>query len=770
MQRRQIDIDGVVQGVGFRPFVYREALKLGLSGFVTNTPDGVQVEAQGRAADLDRFVRILQESAPVRSIISRLSAVEIPVQEDGTFTIRHSRKSVHRRTLISPDIATCDHCIRELFDPQNRRYLYPFINCTECGPRYTIIQDIPYDRPRTTMSAFTMCPDCEREYRDPGDRRFHAQPNACPVCGPHVWLTDAEGNPVQTADPFSMALDFLEKDQILAVKGLGGFHLVCDAGSPEAVKRLRIRKNREEKPLAVMVKNVKVMQTFADADDHEIALLCSHERPIVLVKKKRPFSLAPNVAPDNGYIGVMLPYTPLHHLLFRGALAVLVMTSGNISEEPIAFENDEALNRLGTVADYFLMHNRDIFIRCDDSVSMFVHGAQRLVRRSRGMAPLPVFVPERKRQTLAVGGELKNTVAFAKKDRVYLSHYIGDLENAETMASFVQALTHFQKIMDIRPGCIVHDLHPEYLSTQWALQQENLIKIPVQHHFAHIVSCMAENRVLEPVIGLALDGTGYGTDGQIWGGEVLTADYTGYERMAHLDYRAMPGGSAAIRDPWRMALSCMHAWQKPDPSGLDAWIESLRTDLFRNIPDEHLRAAAMLIVRKINTPMTSSMGRLFDAVSFLCGCCEKSTYEGQPAMMLERLMPDRPELSGLDGYPDAFSMNPGENPVRIGFDGLIRMIVEDVLNRVPVSDISTRFHLSVADLFVDLCRSVFEKTGIRRVALSGGCFQNRFLLSRISSGLERRELTVLSHRHVPCNDAGLSLGQAVIGQWASPDG
>ncbi|MFC1569174.1 carbamoyltransferase HypF [bacterium] len=759
-RRKQINIDGVVQGVGFRPFIYRLAKAHTLSGFVSNTPEGVLVEVEGKESDLNAFIQQVRHSPPIRSQITELHIFDIPIHQDSEFKILQSPTSLHRSTLISPDIATCDECVKELTDPSNRRFQYPFINCTDCGPRYTIIQDVPYDRPKTTMKSFTMCPECQKEYEDPTNRRFHAQPNACSICGPRVWLADSSGEEIPDVHPIPQAIQFLKQGKILAIKGLGGFHLTCDASNDHVVQLLRQRKHREEKSLAVMVKNIKSLRQIAVVSDLEKTVLLSSERPIVLLRKKPTFSLSEYVAPHNPYIGVMLPYTPLHHLLMDGPLNALIMTSGNLSEEPIAYTNRDASERLNNIADYYLFHDRDIYIRNDDSVISVIDDQMRFIRRSRGYAPMPVFIPDTNRCVLAVGGELKNTISLLKNDRVFLSHHIGDLENAETLTSFEQAVQHLIKILDIEPKLIAHDLHPDYLSSQWALKQ-SLPKIGIQHHHAHIVSCMSENGYSKPVIGLALDGTGYGTDGNLWGGEVIVSDFKSFERVAHLEYRSMPGGSLVIKEPWRMALSYLYSMQDQDRLEIESWGDHLLTlPAFNKISRDKIFTVIQMIHQNINCPFTSSLGRLFDAVSFITGICENTTFEGQPAMLLEQAM-QNPYAKDMI-YPNAFEFESHKNPIQINPNHLFQCILEDINDKIPVSKISFRFHCSIVDLFVRLSLIVSEKTGIQTIALSGGCFQNRFLLSRLSNVLIKEGLSVISHHHTPCNDGGLSLGQAVI--------
>jgi len=762
LERIKIFVEGIVQGVGFRPFVYRQATKENLKGCVANTSHGVEIEVEGEPEALDRFVHNLQSQAPVLARITNVRVTEIPPSGDAEFLIRSSREDAVRSTLISPDMAVCNDCLNELFDPQNRRYRYPFINCTHCGPRYTIIQDIPYDRPRTTMSCFSMCPECEKEYRDPSNRRFHAQPNACPVCGPRVWLTDKTGEVLACDDPITEAARWLHEGKIVAVKGLGGFHLACDATSEDAVTRLRRRKGREEKPLAVMAPDLKAVETFAEISAKEKDMLLSPRRPIVLLVKKRPSLLAESVAPRNKYMGTMLPYSPLHYLLLEGFRA-LVMTSGNLSEEPIAIGNREALERLGEIADVFLMHNRDIYLRSDDSVTRFMGGLPRPVRRSRGYVPVPVFLRKKMPSLLAVGGELKNTICLTKEDQAFLSQHVGDMENFETLHFFQECVDHLRRILKIEPVAIAHDLHPDYLATQWALEQKGIPHIGVQHHHAHIAACLAENGRDDRVIGLSLDGTGYGDDGTIWGGEVLVADLASFQRVGHIAYHSMPGGSAAIQEPWRMAVAYLYEVYRDDPETNKGeryffrWIEKM--PFVKTIGPEKIRTVVRMLQGNFRIPQTSSLGRLFDGVAAMIGLREKAAFEGQAAMELEMGMENGRE----EGYSIALCEKEGK--IVIVPDAMIRQIRTDVLRGIPVGKISYLFHAAWIRLFVQVSKMIRDRLGIRSVALSGGCFQNRFLLENLCSELEKEGFEVLTHSQIPSNDGGLALGQAVVASY-----
>src|SRR5208283_3059993 len=631
--RKAIEVSGIVQGVGFRPYIYRLAGERKLAGSICNTAAGVSIEVQGPPLAVDDFLAHLPAEAPPLARITDITVREIPCNGESEFRIVTTHRGEPVSTLISPDVAVCADCLREMFDPADRRYRYPFINCTNCGPRFTIVRNIPYDRPFTSMAAFTMCPTCRAEYEDPLNRRFHAQPNACWKCGPQVELWDSEGKRIEAADPIAETVVRLQLGDVVAIKGLGGFHLACDATNAEAVRTLRERKRRIEKPFAIMVPDLGAAEQFCEVDDAARQLLLSPQRPIVLLRRREQTLIADDVAPFNRYLGVFLPYTPLHHLLCAdGRFTALVMTSANLSEEPICITNDEAVRRLRGVADCFLVHNRDILLRCDDSVIRVSGGRPRQLRRSRGFVPVPVFLSEDGPSVLAVGGELKNTICLTNGRHAFLSQHIGDLENAESYSFFEEAIEHLQRILEITPLAIAYDLHPNYFSTRWALAQSELPQIGVQHHHAHIASCMAENHLEGRVIGFALDGTGYGTDGRIWGAEVLLADYSSFERAAHLAYVPLPGGEAAIREPWRMALSYLvHHFGSDFVCGLP---------FVAGVPQQKLNVLFRMMEQGINSPLTSSCGRLFDAVGALAGIRREVNYEAQAAIELEMAIGD----------------------------------------------------------------------------------------------------------------------------------
>lgn len=756
LQRRRLSIAGVVQGVGFRPFVYTLAVELGLAGFVGNDSSGVFVEIEGAPDLLDHFERRLWAEPPRLAHIERVTREIMPLAGDSAFVIEPSRRGPHAATLVSPDIAICDDCLAELRNPTDRRYRYPFINCTHCGPRFTIIQALPYDRPQTTMAAFVLCDQCQAEYENPRDRRFHAQPVACPACGPQLELHQAGAAPLLGDDALAAAQQLLAAGKIIAVKGLGGFHLACDASSDAAVQELRRRKGRVDKPFAVMVADLAAAQQAAQLTAAEIALLSGSERPIVLVRKQAASPLSRHVAPGNQAVGLMLPYTPLHHLLFdAGGDAApppfLVMTSGNFTDEPIAYDNADALQRLAPLADAFLLHNRDIVLPCDDSVVRLVAGRELPIRRSRGYAPFPVQLARQQPPTLAVGGELKCTFCLANGEHAFLSQHIGDMENWETLQTFERSVAHMQRLFDIEPQVIACDLHPGYLSTAWALEHAGDRRVvQVQHHHAHIAALLVEQqqKLTTPVIGVCFDGSGYGVDGAVWGGELLIADGRGFRRRSHLAYVPLPGGDAGVKHPSRMALA--HLWAAGEP-----WQPQLA-------PVAAATPSEVAVLRRqfesgFRTVPTSSMGRLFDAVAALAGVRQRVTYEAQAAVELEALA----EMAAEGSY--SFDLAPDGSQ----FDAapLIRAVVADLHRQTPVGVIAARFHRGVADLIVALCQGVAAEEGLTKVALSGGVFQNCTLLTLATSALEAGGFTVLTHQAVPPNDGGLSLGQAVIAGW-----
>lgn len=749
MKRAEITITGVVQGIGFRPFIYNLARSHGLRGWVLNNEKGVLIDAEGEDGNLDRFLEDIPRLAPPLSRIESLEVRYGTPQGYRRFEIRTSEASQERFVLVSPDVATCDACLAELMDPSNFRYRYPFINCTLCGPRYTIIQDIPYDRDKTTMASFTMCGVCRKEYEDPANRRFHAQPNACPACGPSLELIDRHGNKIFAPDPVEATLDLLGKGAIVALKGIGGFHLACDAKNETAVSTLRQRKFREDKPFAVMCRDLDEIRRHCEVNEGEARLLLGVERPIVILQRRIESTIAPSVAPYQQTLGVMLPYTALHHLLFQGPLRALVMTSGNVSDEPIAYRDDEARARLSRIADFFLLHNREIHIRCDDSVARVFGGKPYMLRRSRGYVPFPIKLAASIEPILACGAELKNTFCLTRGPYAFMSHHIGDLENLETLSSFEQGIEHFKRLFSIEPKGVAYDLHPDYLSTRYALALDGLPKVGVQHHHAHIVSCMAENGVSGNVIGVALDGTGLGTDDTLWGGEFLIADPRDFRRVAHLKKVPMPGGAGAIKEPWRMAAVYL------DEAFGEGW-EKAGMDGPGGIDQAKLKILRRMIDRRLNTPLTSSMGRLFDAVSALLSIRHEVHYEGQAAIELEAV------AAPQENEPYPFALQQKTEPMVIDPVETIRAVVSDVRQGTSRAVISRRFHETIASMIVETCDTLRRKENLNRVALSGGVFQNMLLLGLAVRGLRRSGFEVYTHHLVPPNDGGISLGQALI--------
>ena len=704
MERRAFVVRGIVQGVGFRPFVHRIARQQELGGFVLNDGEGVVIEVEGTAAALERFAQALVEDAPPLAQIDSVESRATGVRGETEFTIALS-EARGSTALIPADVATCDECLHELFDPRDRRYRYPFINCTQCGPRFTIVTGVPYDRPLTTMAGFPLCADCRLEYEDPGDRRFHAEPIACPVCGPRLTL------------PLEAAVELLREGAILAVKGLGGYHLACDAASESAVARLRARKLREEKPFALMTNEPWLLAELAGEEE---ALVSSRERPIVLVRRRADAPVAPSVAPGTPWLGVMLPYTPLHQLLLADLGGALVLTSGNRSDEPIAYDDDEARERLGGIADAFLAHDRPIHRRCEDSVVRVAHP----VRRSRGYVPgalpLPVAAPL---PIVAAGAELKSTFCVARGAQAFLSPHLGDLDSEPAYRAFLTDLELYLAMLGAEPEVVAHDLHPEYLSTKWALEQEAEL-VGVQHHHAHAAACLAEHGLMDPALALVFDGTGYGTDGTLWGGELLRCDLASFERLAHLEPMPLPGGEAAIREPWRVAA--VHLEQAGRPVRFERW--------------ELVRHAL-----KVNAPPSSGMGRLFDAVAAVLGVRESITYEGQAAIELEQLAGD------ARAEPYVWRFGRGSD--------LVAAVHDDLVAGRPRADTAAAFHETVAAAAAEACAEAGEP---REVVLSGGTFQNLRLLEATQRRLEEHGFQVLSHRRVPPNDGGISYGQAAV--------
>ena len=773
--RRRLLVQGVVQGVGFRPFVYSLARSRGLVGFVLNDSAGVIIEVEGTRDELEAFQCFLYVETPPLARIEHIGVEQVPALHGSSFYIAQSRSSAKREALVAPDSTVCSDCLRELNDPKDRRYEYPFINCTNCGPRFTLVQDVPYDRDKTTMRAFGLCPTCQAEYDNPLDRRFHAQPDACPDCGPQarllVWRDPAspshdklfEYDSTHSPEPVVQAAVLLSIGAILAIKGLGGYHLACDALDTEAVQRLRQSKQREAKPFALMVLDLATARALCQVNEAEATLLESRQRPIVLLTRRPDSPLAPDVAPDNDTLGLMLPYTPLHHLLLQSFARImgtpdrpvaLVMTSGNLSDEPIAYRDEEAWTRLKPLADGMLTHNREIYTHCDDSVARVSAEGTQFVRRSRGYVPEPITLAfEVPIPLLACGGHLKNTFCFSKGRQAFLSQHIGDLENVETLHAFQQGIEHFQRLFAVAPEAVVYDLHPEYLASKYALDLDIPRSFGVQHHHAHIASVMAEHGLEGPLIGIAIDGTGYGTDGALWGCEIMRADLRDFQRLAHLAYVPLPGGEMAVRQPWRMAAVYLQQAYGEEALELDI-------PFVRGLNRARWRPLAQIIAKGINCPSTSSLGRLFDAVAALLSVPASTRthlYEGQAAIELEQLA--RRDSETGKGYPFAIGE---QEPAQLDVMPLIRAIVDDIGLGVSTARIARRFHTSIAMLLAQTCARVRTQTGLNMVALSGGVLQNCLLLEQLKELLEEMAFQVFINRRVPPNDGGLSLGQLAI--------
>jgi hydrogenase maturation protein HypF len=748
MARKFIQVKGLVQGVGFRPFVYRLAQNYRLTGWVRNTSRGVEIEAEGDVTSLESFYQALAAEAPPLARIEKIKAVEVELQADTAFVIRESERLTGTEAVIPPDVGLCRDCAREILDPQDRRHRYPFTNCTNCGPRFTLICQVPYDRAQTTMSVFPMCEVCAREYHDPMDRRFHAEPTACPACGPHLWL-EVEGTRLGN-EVVENTGRLLREGKILALKGLGGFHLACNARDEAAVERLRRRKGRVAKPFAVMVRDLEEAARVCQVNAVTEELLLSPQNPIVLARKRADCEVSEVVAPGNNFLGLMLPYTPLHLLLFEHAPAALVMTSGNLSEEPLVFTNEGARTRLAGLADAFLLHNRDIQVPCDDSVVRPLSSGEVMpIRRARGFVPQTILLPLDSPPILGVGAEQKNAFCFAWGRTALLSQHIGDLDTVETYDYYRLAIDHFQSLSRQAPHIISHDLHPHYLSTRYAWAQADKVLVGVQHHHAHIAACLAENGRDEPCIGLALDGTGLGPDGTIWGGEILLADLADYERVGRFSQVRLPGGDSAVRRPVRMALSYLF---EAYGSGWNIAAQSLGLEL----PDLEWRVLAHQLDTGLNAPLTSSAGRLFDAVAAALGICRERTFEGQPAIALE--MAANLEESGF--YP--VSLCDEDEILVLDAVALFRQAMEDRLAGVTPDIIAARFHNSLVAGLVEVCQKVRDRRGLNLVALSGGVFQNGIMAVALKSCLERLGFQVLTHRLVPPNDGGIALGQVAV--------
>ncbi|KPK36863.1 MAG: carbamoyltransferase HypF [Nitrospira bacterium SG8_35_1] len=748
--RIRVHINGVVQGVGFRPFVFRLANELGLKGYVLNHPEGVSVEAEGEKKKLYEFLVRVEKEKPAIAKIYSLQYAFLEATGADSFEIRVSNDAGERKVSILPDIAVCDECMHEVTDPKDRRFIYPFTNCTNCGPRYTIIQSLPYDRKNTSMKSFVMCPDCEKEYTLASFRRFHAQPNACHECGPWITLHDCDGQlSSEKSNALEKVTNLIRKGYIIAVKGIGGYHLVCDAESNEAVQRLRERKQREEKPMAVMFPDLDSIMKEAVITPIEARALASIERPIVIVRKKDESTLAPSVSPDNSTVGVFLPYTPLHHLIARKLKKPVVATSANVSDDPIVKDEPDAFARLSKIADYFLTHNRDIIRQCDDSVVRIIAERQVPIRRSRGFAPLPIQVPfQFRKPVLALGPSMNNTIAAGIDNKVYLSQHIGDLDSPLAIEFYEETIHDFLRLLDIQPEIVVSDLHPGYYSTKFGEKHFDRKLVRVQHHFAHILSCLTDNSVPEEteVIGFAFDGTGYGPDGTVWGSEVFIASYSGFKRAYHLRPFRLPGGDRSVREPCRTALSLLY----------ETFGDAALNIRHNPLSDKEKSFLIEMIKKEVHSPVTTGMGRLFDGVASLINVKQKISYHAQAAIALEQaaLKSDR-----TDSYP--FRVSNDEIDQR----AVIEAIVKDVDKDTAPEIIARKFHNTIVDIVVSIAESLRKETGIATVALTGGVFQNALLSENSFERLTEKGFTPLLHQLVPPNDGGIALGQTVYGQF-----
>jgi hydrogenase maturation protein HypF len=762
-QRLHLTIQGAVQGVGFRPFIYRLAAELGLVGWVNNSSQGVLIEVEGKREILEKFLTLIETEKPPRSQIQSLDFVWLELVGYTEFTIRTSSKG-EKTAVVLPDISTCPDCLQEIFAPQNRRYRYPFTNCTNCGPRYTIIEALPYDRCNTTMKGFQMCPECQSEYENPLNRRFHAQANACNICGPYLELWDRQGTVLASRDGALLATaKAIRERKIMAVKGLGGFHLMVDARNSSAVKELRKRKGRREKPFALMYPSLDLVKLHCQVTPIEEELLLSPESPIVLLKRKgeefnlsQSSSLSPcqDVAPGNPYLGVMLPSTPLHHLLLAELRFPVVATSGNISDEPICIDEGEALERLGAIADLFLIHNRPIICPVDDSIVRLMGGRAMVLRRARGYAPLPITLSLDKSKIpspltskiLAVGGHLKNTIAIAKQNQVFLSQHLGDLETSAAFTSFQNVIKNLGNLYEFVPDIIACDAHPDYLSSQFAWQQ-NLPVIQVQHHYAHVLSCQVENELEMPLLGIAWDGTGYGLDGTIWGGEFLYVTDDNYQRIAHLRTFKLPGGQQSVKEPCRVALGLLYELF----GNLDIVSQTPLKNVFSA---QELKIINRLLSRNINAPTTSSMGRLFDGVAALLGVCQQASFEGQAAMELEFAIES---ITTNKSYQFEILQSCQSSATVVDWSLMLQEILYDVSSNISLAEIAAKFHNTLVEIIINIARQVGEK----QVLLTGGCFQNKYLTERAIQRLQEEQFQPYWHQYIPPNDGGIALGQIV---------
>ena len=744
--RAKIIIRGAVQGVGFRPFVFRLAKKMNLPGWVINSANGVFIEIEGEMKSLNHFIQKVENGSPPRSFIQSMETSFLEPVGFDKFEIRHSDDAGEKTAFILPDIATCPDCLHEIFDENNSRYLYPFTNCTNCGPRFSIIEMLPYDRPNTSMKHFKMCEKCQTEYENPLDRRFHAQPNACPECGPQMEFWDAYGNVIaRKHDAILFAVEMLKSGKIIAVKGIGGFHLMVHAGNKSAISTLRERKHREEKPLALMSPTIGLIEEHCQISEIEKHLLISPEAPIVLLKSKKNTAISTKaIAPENPTLGVMLPYSPLHHILLREFGFPVVATSGNISDEPICTDENDALKRLGNIADFFLIHNRPIVRHVDDSIVRVMANREMILRRARGFAPLPIQIKNNQKTVLGVGAHLKNSVALSVGESVFISQHIGDLETQEATNAFKKVIHDFENLYDARPLFVVGDLHPDYISTQFAKEMKKEFR-QIQHHFAHIVSCMAENELDGEVLGVSWDGTGFGADGTIWGGEFLTATRSDFQRFAHFRTFCLPGGEKAIKEPRRAAIGLLY--------------ELIGNDIFRgqqfhpinSFSENEIQILGEMLRKNINSPKTSSVGRFFDAVAALVNIRQTARFEGQAAMELEFAIGN---FQTCEYYPFEIA---GKNPCVVDWLTMIFAILEDLKNGIALAEISAKFHNTMVEIIVKIAKFA----GRERVVFSGGCFQNKYLTERTILRLREEKFKPYWHQRIPPNDGGISLGQVV---------
>ncbi len=754
LERYQIKINGAVQGLGFRPFIYRLANEHQLTGWILNSPQGVVIEAEGSSYELEQFYQRLLIEKPHHAIIHTIEKQSIPIQQDTTFTIRHSETRGGKTALLLPDIATCSDCRREIFDPQNRRYLYPFTNCTNCGPRFTIIRDLPYDRSHTSMRDFTMCPECQREYVDPRDRRFHAQPNACPLCGPHLEFWTISGESIaQKHEALLMAAEAIKHGKIIAIKGLGGFHLFVDAQNQKAISRLRERKHRYDKPLGLMFLSVEQVGEYCHLTPKEEHILTSPEAPIVLVHRTTQQDLPSNIAPGNPYLGCMLPYTPLHHILMRELAFPVVATSANLSEEPICIDEHEALKRLADIADGYLVHNRPIVRHADDSVVAVLEEDIYMHRRARGYAPLPIRGANSLPPMLAVGGHLKNTVALSQGQNIFISQHIGDLETEASYNAFTEVIESLQRMYELKPDTVVSDLHPDYLSTQYACQT-GLPHVQVQHHHAHTAACMFEHHLQEDVLAVSWDGTGYGLDHTLWGGEFFTGNPARFQRFATFRSFPMPSGEKAIKEPRRIALGLLYACFGEE------LFRKKNLPILKTFQPEELALLHSMLKKNLQCPQVCSVGRLFDAVASLIGIRQHVAFEGQAAMELEFAIRKSPQ-NKYDSYK--VTIEEASSCYRIDWAAMVEEIIEESKRGKSVAQIAARFHNTLVEMIVRMAQLAKRN----KVILTGGCFQNRYLTLCAMQRLREEGFEPYRHHRVPPNDGGISLGQAVIAYYRS---